>query len=208
MAGDWFLARIGQQPVGPITAQQLKQLATGGQVAAGDLVWKQGLTRWVNANQIKGLLDEAPARVPDPPGVRVLDWRTEEPQLPAPQPDGQPANEVAPEPVEILTPVVMAEPWYYGFLAAYATLAMWLELMASTLLLALFLIHGFRAYMQIETSEGTTAFLLHFLTGLPVYGLVVILILFKAAVILLAVDAGRNLRGLRDQAVEGNNPST
>jgi hypothetical protein len=219
MAGDWFLARPGQQTVGPITAQQLKQLATSGQVQAADLVWKQGLTRWVPANQIKGLLDKgAPVRAPEPPGARVLDWRTQEPQPlhvepapvePAPvEPAPEPAEEpfAVPEPLPSGPPVV-SEPWYYGFLGAYATLAMWLELLASTFVLVLFLIYVFRANMQLETSEGTTAFLLSFLTAVPVYAFVVIFILFKAAMILLAVDAGRNLQALRERAGEQTNPS-
>lgn len=55
MADEWFYAKDGQQ-AGPVTALQLRQLAAVGQLGASDLVWKQGMAKWIAAGEIKGLL--------------------------------------------------------------------------------------------------------------------------------------------------------
>src|SRR6516164_565798 len=54
MANLWFYAQNGQQ-TGPITAEQLEQLAHGGRLHETDLVWKEGLPHWVQANTVAGL---------------------------------------------------------------------------------------------------------------------------------------------------------
>src|SRR5947209_6494393 len=55
MAEDWFYAKDGQQ-AGPVSALQLRQLAAAGQLGSSDLVWKQGMPKWVPASEVKGLL--------------------------------------------------------------------------------------------------------------------------------------------------------
>lgn len=50
----WWYAK-GDQRQGPYTAAELKALAAGGQVAATDMVWKEGLTNWVLASSVAGL---------------------------------------------------------------------------------------------------------------------------------------------------------
>lgn len=54
MAGEWYYARNGQQ-VGPLTFEQLRQLAGNGQLQKQDLVWSEGMTNWVTAETIEGL---------------------------------------------------------------------------------------------------------------------------------------------------------
>jgi hypothetical protein len=79
--GTWFYVRNGQQQ-GPVSVAQLRQYA-----APTDLVWQNGMTDWVPAHSVPGLLPPAAPRPPmAPPGM---------PGQPvgyyAPQP-GQPAN--------------------------------------------------------------------------------------------------------------------
>lgn len=63
MGAAWYYVKDEQQ-VGPVSGEQLKQLATSGQLAPGDLVWKDGMADWVPASRIKGLFDHARAAAP------------------------------------------------------------------------------------------------------------------------------------------------
>lgn len=65
---DWFYAKSGQQS-GPVTFDQLKELARGGGLAATDLVWTSTMKDWQPADQVEGLLNTATqvqAPAPDP----------------------------------------------------------------------------------------------------------------------------------------------
>jgi hypothetical protein len=54
---EWFYARGGQQS-GPVTFDQLKELARGGGLdAAKDLVWTSSMKDWQPAGQVEGLFD-------------------------------------------------------------------------------------------------------------------------------------------------------
>jgi hypothetical protein len=53
--GQWYYTRGGQQS-GPVSFQQLQQLAGSGQIAAGDLVWQEGMANWSAASTIPGLM--------------------------------------------------------------------------------------------------------------------------------------------------------
>jgi antitoxin component YwqK of YwqJK toxin-antitoxin module len=46
----------GRQRFGPVSGQQLKELAATGQLAPADLVWKEGMAQWLPASRINGLL--------------------------------------------------------------------------------------------------------------------------------------------------------
>ncbi len=65
MADQWYVARNGQK-TGPYSTEQLKQLAGAGKLAAGDLLWKQGLETWVPLSKVKGLLPAGAAGVLPP----------------------------------------------------------------------------------------------------------------------------------------------
>lgn len=65
MAEQWYYTRQGQR-VGPVSPGQLKQLATAGELAADDLVWKQGMASWTPAKDIKGLMQAVAASVQSP----------------------------------------------------------------------------------------------------------------------------------------------
>jgi hypothetical protein len=55
MASEWYYTQNGQPAKAPVTAAQLKQLATSGQLQPTDLVWQEGMPNWVPATSIKGL---------------------------------------------------------------------------------------------------------------------------------------------------------
>ncbi len=58
MAKDWYYAKDGQQR-GPFPETHVRQLAVSGQILPHDLVWHEGLTDWVAAQTIPGLVPEA-----------------------------------------------------------------------------------------------------------------------------------------------------
>jgi len=64
---DWHYAR-GDQRHGPVSAAELKQLATTGRLSPSDLVWKAEWPDWRRADSIKGLFPAAsPASAPPLP---------------------------------------------------------------------------------------------------------------------------------------------
>ncbi len=50
----WYYERNGKRS-GPVSASQLKQLVTAGDLSATDLVWKESFSDWVVASRVKGL---------------------------------------------------------------------------------------------------------------------------------------------------------
>lgn len=67
MSTHWYVAR-NQQKLGPYSSEQLKQLATDGQVSPADQVWKEGMAVWAPAGKINGLFP-ATARSAEPPPI-------------------------------------------------------------------------------------------------------------------------------------------
>jgi len=66
---DWYYAKNGKQE-GPVSAAQLKQLATAGQLTPDDLVFQEGGTQWVNASTVKGLFGGPPSGSSSAPPAR------------------------------------------------------------------------------------------------------------------------------------------
>ena len=66
MASDWFYLCDGVQN-GPVSTDQLRQLARTGKLRPEDLVWKEGIADWVEAKKISGLFASAPVAPPPPP---------------------------------------------------------------------------------------------------------------------------------------------
>ena len=58
MPKRWYYAK-GNQKYGPITAENLKQLADSGQLSPNDLVWREGMPQWTNSASVNGLLSVA-----------------------------------------------------------------------------------------------------------------------------------------------------
>ncbi|MDO4574814.1 MAG: DUF4339 domain-containing protein [Planctomycetia bacterium] len=69
MAVQWFY-KVGSQEIGPLTAQQLKQLADENRIARTDPVRRENDTQWVSAGSVKGLFPPKPA-AEIPTGVAV-----------------------------------------------------------------------------------------------------------------------------------------
>ncbi len=73
MATEWFYTQNGQQAPAPVSAADLKRLATAGQLQPTDMVWREGMANWVTAGTVKELFPasrpaaaEAPAAGPPP----------------------------------------------------------------------------------------------------------------------------------------------
>jgi hypothetical protein len=59
MATEWYYTINGQQAPAPVSAAQLKQLATNNQLQPTDLVWQEGMATWMPASSVKGLFGGA-----------------------------------------------------------------------------------------------------------------------------------------------------
>ena len=53
-----YLDNAGQQ-AGPVTADDLQQLATTGEIHPETSVWTEGLEEWIPASQVEGLILDA-----------------------------------------------------------------------------------------------------------------------------------------------------
>src|SRR5688572_2231116 len=58
MAEMWYYTSEGKQ-MEPVTAPELKQLAASGLLKPTDMVWKEGMPKWVRASSAQGLFDES-----------------------------------------------------------------------------------------------------------------------------------------------------
>lgn len=61
----WWYAKGGQK-FGPFVAAELKKIANSGQLSATDLIWKEGLPKWLPASSVKGLVPAPASAVPPP----------------------------------------------------------------------------------------------------------------------------------------------
>lgn len=66
MASAWFYSRDGKQ-FGPVSAQELRELALRHVIQPSDLVWKEGLKTWKPASKVAGLFDGVSPRPATPP---------------------------------------------------------------------------------------------------------------------------------------------
>lgn len=66
MAGGWYYSRAGKRH-GPIPSSELKRLAEAGELTSSDLVWKEGLPKWVKASSIEGLFSAEDRSLTLPP---------------------------------------------------------------------------------------------------------------------------------------------
>ena len=86
MADQWYYTENGQRR-GPVSEDDLKQLAWTGQIKPTDLVWKQGMAAWGPALQVAGLIfptvEDGPPPTPpedEPPPIPPED---EPPSIPS-----------------------------------------------------------------------------------------------------------------------------
>lgn len=69
MSQEWYYARGGQR-LGPLAAENLKELAVSGRLQGDDLVWTAGMAEWAEARRIDWLSD-----VPAPPPIPIMPER-------------------------------------------------------------------------------------------------------------------------------------
>ena len=51
---EWHYTRNGQEQ-GPVSSDELKELAIHGELEPSDLVWQEGMPQWVAASQVPEL---------------------------------------------------------------------------------------------------------------------------------------------------------
>ena len=71
---EWLYSRSDEDQQGPVSANELNRLAKSGKLQPDDLVWKQGMSEWIPASQVKGLTFAASTgdgRKPRPAGKRI-----------------------------------------------------------------------------------------------------------------------------------------
>ena len=67
---QWFYADAQQQQQGPVTFEQIQQLAASGQIQPASLIWNEGMPNWSAASQVDGVFNQGapqPAAA-QPPG--------------------------------------------------------------------------------------------------------------------------------------------
>jgi len=105
----WYYHHAGTRS-GPVSLEQLRQVAAAGELEPGDLVWQQGTPDWVLARTVEGLFGAEPTPLPPPPTASAepadrapaavapeVDAKAREAATPAPPP--APAAPSAPRPV-------------------------------------------------------------------------------------------------------------
>jgi uncharacterized membrane protein YhaH (DUF805 family) len=71
MVDEWHVAIDGEQR-GPLTAEQIRTLASRGQLKPSDRVWKEGMTAWIAASSVRGLFPQQSALPQRPTGPPPL----------------------------------------------------------------------------------------------------------------------------------------
>ncbi len=69
MATAWHYTIKGQKQ-GPVSSQQLQELAEQRVLSPSDMVWKDGMAEWAAASKIKGLFPER--AIIEPPGLPII----------------------------------------------------------------------------------------------------------------------------------------
>ena len=64
MRDEWYVARRGQtgnKRYGPVPLNQLRELMGAGRVRGDDLIWREGMAAWEQADQCSALAAQPPA---------------------------------------------------------------------------------------------------------------------------------------------------
>jgi hypothetical protein len=75
MADQWYYSKQGQR-VGPVSEEQINQLASSSQIQPTDLVWKKGMVQWTKVSQV------FPSPAPDPNAPPPIPEASRPTQLP------------------------------------------------------------------------------------------------------------------------------
>ena len=63
---QWFYADTQQQQQGPVTFEQIQQLAASGQILPTTLIWNESMPSWTAASQVNGVFNVGAPAVPPP----------------------------------------------------------------------------------------------------------------------------------------------
>ena len=107
MTSQWHYTSNGV-PAGPVTSDELKKLASEGKLKQTDLVWKDGMKDWVNADSLKNLFSSPPPLPNQIPANRQVE--------PATVPIDNPSTEINKESGlfkknELMGILLLASPW-------------------------------------------------------------------------------------------------
>ena len=91
---EWYYARENKQ-MGPVSSLELKRLATAGELRPGDLVWREGMTEWSLASNVRGLFDGEAKAVDS--GLKIGEPAGAAPAAAAPAAVAAPAPTAAPQ---------------------------------------------------------------------------------------------------------------
>lgn len=83
MASQWYYGKDGKR-LGPLSSNQLKDLAASGTIRPTDLVWKQGMSGWVEAHKVQGLFPAGASAAVNHPAAAQTPLIPAEPQSNAP----------------------------------------------------------------------------------------------------------------------------
>ena len=76
MPSEWYYSHGGERH-GPVSTDQLKEMAAVGKLGPDDLIWKEGMDNWMPAGKVKKLFAHAPAVAesfaPAPTPARIAD---------------------------------------------------------------------------------------------------------------------------------------
>jgi hypothetical protein len=92
--GLWYYSQGGQQ-AGPVTLDQIRQMAGAGQITPQDLVWREGMAQWQPLASIPELAGASPAAFPPPYSTPYSPQAGMYPTAPYPQAPGQGTNGLA-----------------------------------------------------------------------------------------------------------------
>jgi len=91
LEGNWWFAQSGRK-FGPVPARRLRALARSGRLSSNDLVWREGLPKWVPVERVAGLFGSTAAGPPplppedaDIPDVLPVDSRASDDAVLSPQ---------------------------------------------------------------------------------------------------------------------------
>jgi hypothetical protein len=68
---NWFYAHEGKQ-LGPVTEEEFQQLRASGVIAAGTLVWREGLANWQPLGELTPPAVQTPTPVPNPGAAALV----------------------------------------------------------------------------------------------------------------------------------------
>ncbi len=91
---EWYYARENKQ-MGPVSSLELKRLATAGELRPEDLVWREGMTEWSLASNVRGLFDGEAK--PADSGLKIGEPAGAAPAAAAPAAVAAPAPTAAPQ---------------------------------------------------------------------------------------------------------------